>query len=143
VQPHPLLAGLRPGDELYFVHSYYLAPSELRFAYARIQTLAPEAMAKHCTDWPEVFGEFGQEVALARKYLGTSTAVFDKAIERIGQLKHHGVSAAQCVANEEAGTTLYDEVQAALVDLDLEEEAIGRALKQLDPVLDGLRQRPT
>jgi glutamine amidotransferase len=26
-RPHPLLAGLSPGDELYFVHSYYLAPS--------------------------------------------------------------------------------------------------------------------
>ena len=36
---------------------------------------------------------------------------------------------------------LYEEVQAALVDLDLEEEAVSRALKQLDPVLDGLRQR--
>jgi hypothetical protein len=36
---------------------------------------------------------------------------------------------------------LYDEVQSALVDLELEEEAVGRALKQLDPVLEGLRQR--
>jgi len=27
-RPHPLLAGLSPGDELYFVHSYYLAPSD-------------------------------------------------------------------------------------------------------------------
>lgn len=25
---HPLLAPLKPGDEFYFVHSYYLAPSE-------------------------------------------------------------------------------------------------------------------
>lgn len=33
-QPHPLLAGLVPGDELYFVHSYYLAPGDVRFAYA-------------------------------------------------------------------------------------------------------------
>ena len=33
-QEHPLLAGLSPGDELYFVHSYYLAPSDQRFAYA-------------------------------------------------------------------------------------------------------------
>jgi glutamine amidotransferase len=27
-RPHPLLAGLTPGDELYFVHSYYFAPSQ-------------------------------------------------------------------------------------------------------------------
>jgi glutamine amidotransferase len=28
VRPHPLLAGLTEGDELYFVHSYYFAPSQ-------------------------------------------------------------------------------------------------------------------
>jgi len=27
-RPHPLLAGLSPGDEMYFVHSYYFAPSK-------------------------------------------------------------------------------------------------------------------
>ena len=113
----------------------------LRLAYARIKTIAPDAMAKHCTDWPELFGELAAEEALVRDTLGSGIAVFDKAIERIGQQKHHGINAAQCVADEEAGTTLYDEVTAALVDLELEEEAISRALKQLGPVLDGLRQR--
>jgi glutamine amidotransferase len=33
-QPHPLLAGLSPGDELYFVHSYYLEPVDARSIYA-------------------------------------------------------------------------------------------------------------
>lgn len=113
----------------------------LRLAYARIESIAPEAMAKHCADWPELFGQVAEEVALVRDTLGAGVAVFDKALERIGQQKHHGKTAAQCVADEESGTMLYDEVQAALVDVELEEEAIGRALKQLDPVLDGLRQR--
>ena len=113
----------------------------LRLAYARIQSIAPEAMAKHCTDWPELFGQIADEAALVREALGASVAVFDKAIERIGQHKHHGRNAAQCIADEEAATMLFDEVTAALVDLELEEEAISRALKQLGPVLDGLRQR--
>lgn len=34
LRAHPLLAGLRPGDELYFVHSYYLDPSDERARYA-------------------------------------------------------------------------------------------------------------
>ncbi|HMJ02854.1 MAG TPA: hypothetical protein VK506_07925 [Conexibacter sp.] len=113
----------------------------LRLAYAKIQSIAPEAMAKQCTDWPDIFGQLAEEVTLVRDTLGPSVAVFDKAIERIGQQKHHGRSAAQCVADEEAGTMLYDETTAGLVDLELEEEAISRALKQLGPVLDGLRQR--
>jgi glutamine amidotransferase len=33
-QPHPLLASLRPGDELYFVHSYYPAPTDPVHVYA-------------------------------------------------------------------------------------------------------------
>jgi glutamine amidotransferase len=33
-QRHHLLADLEPGDELYFVHSYYLDPSDPRYAYA-------------------------------------------------------------------------------------------------------------
>lgn len=33
-QTHPLLAGLAPGDEFYFVHSYYPDPAEPRHIYA-------------------------------------------------------------------------------------------------------------
>jgi glutamine amidotransferase len=33
-KPHPLLAGLAPGDELYFVHSYYPSPSDGQQVYA-------------------------------------------------------------------------------------------------------------
>jgi hypothetical protein len=113
----------------------------LRLAYARIESIAPEAMVRHRADSPELYGRLTEEVALVRSYLGEGMAVLDKAVERIAQQKHHGRTAAQCIADEEAGSMLYDEVQAALVDLDLEEEAVSRALKQLDPVLEGLRQR--
>jgi glutamine amidotransferase len=33
-QPHPLLEGFEEGDELYFVHSYYLDPAEERSVFA-------------------------------------------------------------------------------------------------------------
>jgi glutamine amidotransferase len=33
-RPHPLLAGLSAGDELYFVHSYYLDPADAKSVYA-------------------------------------------------------------------------------------------------------------
>ena len=36
-QPHPLLAHLRPGDELYFVHSYYLDPSDPLHLFATVE----------------------------------------------------------------------------------------------------------
>jgi len=33
-QPHPILSHLRPGDEFYFVHSYYLQPDGATEVYA-------------------------------------------------------------------------------------------------------------
>jgi imidazole glycerol-phosphate synthase subunit HisH len=33
-QPHPLLADLQPGDEFYFVHSYYPQPAEAECIFA-------------------------------------------------------------------------------------------------------------
>jgi hypothetical protein len=113
----------------------------LRLAYARIEAIAPEAMARHRADSPELYASLSADVQLVRAYLGDRIAVLDKAVERIGQMKHHGRTATQCIADEEASTMLYDEVQSALVDLEIEEEAVNRALKQLDPALDGLRQR--
>jgi glutamine amidotransferase len=34
VQPHPLLEGIRAGDEFYFVHSYYPQPADAKNIYA-------------------------------------------------------------------------------------------------------------
>jgi glutamine amidotransferase len=34
VKPHPLLEGLQPGDEFYFVHSYYPDPADPAHVYA-------------------------------------------------------------------------------------------------------------
>jgi glutamine amidotransferase len=34
VKPHPVLAGLEPGDEFYFVHGYYPEPSQPELVYA-------------------------------------------------------------------------------------------------------------
>ena len=34
VKPHPLLDGIKPGDEFYFVHSYYPQPADKQNIYA-------------------------------------------------------------------------------------------------------------
>ena len=130
------IPGLRGG-----VLSYVDDVLVLRLACARIGAIAPDAMAQHRADLPELLGPLDDDVGVIRSHLGPGIGLLDKVVERLGQLKHHGRSAAQCVADEEAGTMLHDEVLSVLVDVDLEEEAVARALKQLDPVLEGLRQR--
>jgi len=44
VQPHPLLAGVRTGDEFYFVHSYYVVPTRKQNIYG-----VTEYGAKFCS----------------------------------------------------------------------------------------------
>ena len=44
-QPHPLLAGVEPGDEFYFVHSYYPEPADEGAVAARAEYEHPFACA--------------------------------------------------------------------------------------------------
>jgi len=37
VQPHPVLAGVQPGDEFYFVHGYYPTPDDSQQVYAQTE----------------------------------------------------------------------------------------------------------
>ena len=112
----------------------------LRIAYERIEKLSPEAMQKHRDSSPDVFGELAAELELCRSELGKGFAVLERAVDRLGQLKHRGIGPKQCVSDEEHATVLYEEVTSALVDVDIEEGAVTRALKQLGPILEGLKR---
>jgi hypothetical protein len=113
----------------------------LRLAYQRIEALAPDdAMKKHRESSPDVFGALTEELALVREELGKGFGVLERAVDRLGQQKHRGLAPTQCASDEESATVLYEELQSALVDVDLEEGAVSRALKQLGPVLEGLKR---
>ncbi len=45
VKPHPVLAGIEPGDEFYFVHGYYPEPADPELVYARTEYEAEFACA--------------------------------------------------------------------------------------------------
>jgi len=113
----------------------------MRLALARLDALAPEALARHREDSPEVLDGLDAQVSLIRVRLGAAVAVFEAALDRIGDFKHMGRTATECVLDGDAGTMLYEEVQAALVNLDLDEAAVVRALKGLDGALEGLQRR--
>lgn len=112
----------------------------LRICYERIEKLAPDAMKKHRESSSEIFADLDAELALTRGELGKGFTVLERAVDRLGQLKHRGIGPKQCVSDEEHATVLYEEVTAALVDVDIEEGAVSRALKQLGPVLEGLKR---
>jgi hypothetical protein len=123
------------GDTLPYVDDVLV----LRLVYERIAQLAPEVMSAHKASAPELFGSLEDELALMRDYLGEGMSVIEKGVNRLSQIKHVGRTAEQCVGDEECATMLYEDVQAALVDLDLEEEEVARALKSVDPLIASLK----
>lgn len=113
----------------------------MRLVLERLCQLAPEAMARHREDSPELLGALEDELEASRAYFGELMAVFDKAAREVDGLKHRGHTARACALDDEANTWLYDEIQAALVDLEVEEDEVARAMGRIDSILAPLRQR--
>lgn len=113
----------------------------MRLTLARLGTLAPEVLLRHREDWPEVLDGIDGYDERLRSRLGDSISVFEATLARIGDFKHMGRTARECAMDAEAGTMLYEEVQAALVNLDLDEAAVARELKGLDRALDALQRK--
>ncbi len=113
----------------------------LLLALEHLVKLAPEALPRVRADAPELFETLESDLALVRANLGPGMAVLEQALPKVVRLKHLGRTAQQCVKDESAATMLYEAVQAALVDMDLEPETVGRELRELDALVDELRKR--
>lgn len=114
----------------------------LRLVLERLVDDAPDAMARHREDSPELFEPLPDQMAVVRAYLGGLIAVLDRACEGLPRLTHQGHTAETCALDDDAGTWLYDAVHAALVnELDLKSGEVARAVKGVDQILPPLRQR--
>ncbi len=114
----------------------------LRLVLERLQREAPEAMARHRDDSPELLEPLEEQMAAVRGFLGNLLTVLEKACEGLPKLTHQGHSARECAHDDEGNTWLYDAVHAALVnELDFDEDDVGRAVKNVDQILRPLQQR--
>lgn len=114
----------------------------MRLIIERITKAAPETMARHGEEFPEVLDRMAGQLSVAKQYLGELMRVLEHAADGVGKLHYHGHGAADCVSDAEGSTWLYDAVQEAIVDqLDFDEEEVGRAVKSVEQVLPPLRQR--
>lgn len=113
----------------------------LLLAVERLKQLSPESEERLAADAPELFETLAADLALSREYLGGGMQVLEHALGRVTKLKHMGRTPAQCVKDEASTTMLYEEVVAALVDLDPTPEVVARELKDLDQVIDDLRKK--
>lgn len=113
----------------------------LLLAMERLSQMAPDAVPRLRADAPELFETLTDDLRIAREYIGTGMVLLEQALERVVKLKHMGRTAQQCVKDESAATMLYEEIHAALIDFDLEPDAVGRELKDIDPLVEELRRR--
>jgi hypothetical protein len=103
--------------------------------------MAPDEVSRLKADAPELFETLDEDLAVCRSYLGAGIGVLEQALERVVKLKHMGRTALQCVKDEASATMLYEEIHAALIDFDLEPDAVGRELKDIEPIVEELRKR--
>ncbi len=113
----------------------------IHLVFERLVSLAPEVMARYQEVSPEVLASVSDDLDLARTHFGSAMSVLEKAAAGLARLRYKGRTAEQCILDDEAGNWLYEEVQSALVELDLEEDEIARALRGIDSVLAVLRKR--
>ncbi|MCA9609686.1 MAG: hypothetical protein KC619_29005 [Myxococcales bacterium] len=114
----------------------------LRLVLERLLVAAPDAMARHRADEPEMFELLDEQMEVIRAYLGDLLSVLDHAVDQLPELTHEGHSARDCARDPDATTWLYDAVHAALVDeLELDEDDVARALKSVEQIRRPLEMR--
>ncbi len=113
----------------------------LYLALERLNAEAPEEMARYHQDTPDILAELDEALKLIRQRLGSDIALLERALGKMEKLRFKGRTAEQSVQSEEASNWFYDEVQSALVDLDLEEDEVARAVKGVNAALDTVGDR--
>ncbi len=114
----------------------------LRLALERLMQSAPDVMAQHREDSPELFEPLPAQLEAVRGYLGDLLTVLDRACEGLPRLTHQGHTAEECALDDEGSTWLYDAVHEAIVnELDFKRDEVTRAVKNVEQILEPLRMR--
>jgi hypothetical protein len=112
----------------------------MRLACERIGKLVPEVLERHQPESPQMLATLEDDMALVREQLGDGFQLIERALDRIAKIKHRGRTATQCAADDESLNLLYEDVQSALVDVEVEPEEVARSLKDLDALVDSLNK---
>lgn len=112
-----------------------------RLVLEQLKASSPDVIARQGEDAGTLITELDEWMATIRAYLGEGIVVLERALTEASKLKHKGHAAEECVRSVDSGTWLYEEVQAALVDVDLAEDQVSRELKALDTIIKPLQDR--
>ncbi|MFO0683067.1 MAG: hypothetical protein U0234_13505 [Sandaracinus sp.] len=114
----------------------------LRLLIERLRKSSPDVVARHCEDSADTIGMFDDQMKDVRAHLGELMTVLDRAVDGMPKTAFEGHTAVECARDEEHATWLYDSVQEAIVErLELNEDAVARAVKNAGEIRGFLRQR--
>ncbi len=113
----------------------------LRLSLERVEKTNAEAMARHREAMPELFEPLDEQLRATREFLGDElVTVLDQAVDGCPKLTHLGHSAPECL-EEDGANWLYDTVQEAVLDMELDEDEVHREVKNIDRILPHLESR--
>ena len=115
----------------------------LRLAVARALPEGHPAREPHAKRFAGFFDELADDLATARDLLGDTFALFEQRLGRLPHLEHKGKRAATLCQTEAARAWLYDEVDEAMTDLEIDEGELNVAMRRIDPLLTHLKRRLT
>jgi hypothetical protein len=112
-----------------------------RLVLEQLKATSPDVIERQAEHAGSLITELDEWMASIRAYLGEGIAVLERALTEARKLKHKGHAPEECVRSVDSATWLYEEVLAALVDLDLPEDQVSRELKALDTIIKPLQDR--
>ena len=115
----------------------------LRLAVAQALPEGQPAREPHAKRFAAFFGELADDLAAARALLGDTFALFEQRLGRLPNLEHKGKRAATLIRTEATRGWLYDEVDEAMTDLEIDEDELNVAMRRIDPLLTHLKRRLT
>jgi uncharacterized membrane protein YkvA (DUF1232 family) len=96
---------------------------------------------RHAARFPQFWGELPDDLVAARAFLGDTFALFETRLGRLPLAEHKGKRAETAVPNEAVRSWLYDEIDEAMIDLELVEDDLHVAMRRVEALLTHLRRR--
>lgn len=96
---------------------------------------------RHAARFPQFWAELPGDLAAARAFLGEVFTLFESRATRLPQTEHKGKRAEGAVHNETVRAWLYDELDQAMTDLELNENELHTAMRRIDALVVHLRRR--
>jgi uncharacterized membrane protein YkvA (DUF1232 family) len=113
----------------------------LRITMDRILRQEPERAEYYRTRYPEVFDTLEADLAVAAGFLGEVYEWLGQYLEKLETIEFKGKKPQVFIDDVDASSWLYGEVSEALLDIEFDEDELGRELRKVDRILTVMKEK--